>query len=138
MLRNLPNNYTRQMLLKLIDGHGFNGKYDLVYLPIDFKTHKNLGYAFLNFVTIEDAVAFTHQFQGFCGWEHNSQKKCRVTCSDGLQGLEAHVERYRNSPVMHESIPDEFKPVLFDAGERIPFPPPTRKIREPRQMPRKQ
>merc|ERR1719163_748335 len=32
MLRNLPNNYTRAMLLKLIDSEGFGGKYDFVYL----------------------------------------------------------------------------------------------------------
>lgn len=48
------------------------------------------------------------------------------------QGLEAHVERYRNSPVMHEDVPDTFKPVLFANGVRISFPLPTRKLRAPR------
>lgn len=134
ILQNLPNRYTWPMLLKLIDSNGFNGKYNLVYIPIDFKTGANMGYAFVNFVNVEDAATFTNHFQGFCSWEHNSEKRCQVACSEGLQGLEAFVERYRNSPVMHESMPDEFKPVLFSDGVRVPFPPPTRKIRKPRQV----
>ena len=31
---------------------------------------------------------------------------------------EAHVERYKNSPVMHKSVPDEYKPVIFADGVR--------------------
>ncbi|CAE7621292.1 ML3, partial [Symbiodinium sp. CCMP2456] len=50
MLRNLPNNYTRDMLLELIDSMGFRGQYDFLYLPIDFQTHACLGYAFVNLV----------------------------------------------------------------------------------------
>ena len=31
---------------------------------------------------------------------------------------EAHVERYKNSPVMHKSVPDEYKPAIFKDGVR--------------------
>jgi len=48
------------------------------------------------------------------------------------QGLHTHVELYRNSPVMHELVPDEYKPILLKDGVRIPFPPPTRRVRKPR------
>ena len=37
MLRNLPNDYTREMLLALLDTQGFANSYDFVYMPIDFK-----------------------------------------------------------------------------------------------------
>ena len=37
--------------------------------------------------------------------------------SHPYQGLDAHIERYRNSPVMHEDVPDEYKPM---SGPRIP------------------
>jgi hypothetical protein len=61
-----------------------------------------------------------------------SEKVAAVTWSDAMQGLDEHVERYRDCPVMHESIPDEFKPLLFKDGVRVPFPKPTKKIQAPR------
>ncbi|CAE7888089.1 ML3 [Symbiodinium necroappetens] len=43
MLRNIPNNYTRDMFLELLDQHGFAGRYDFAYLPCDFCRDANLG-----------------------------------------------------------------------------------------------
>ena len=43
MLRNIPNNYTRDMFLALLDHHGFAGRYDFAYLPCDFYRDANLG-----------------------------------------------------------------------------------------------
>ena len=42
MLRNIPNNYTREMFLALLDDNGFAGRYDFVYLPCDFRRQANL------------------------------------------------------------------------------------------------
>merc|ERR1711971_1058543 len=137
MVRNIPNNYTRTMLVDLINAEGFEGKYDLVYLPIDFKNRVGLGYSFINFLDSDMAMRFQQHFAGFCSWSAQSDKICEVTWSDALQGTEAHIERYRNSPVMHESVPDECKPMLLKDGERIPFPAPTKRIRAPRQWPRR-
>ena len=44
---------------------------------------------------------------------------------------QAHVERYRNSPVMHRSVPDEYEPVIFKNGVRKNFPRPTKKVKAP-------
>jgi len=133
MMRNIPPEYTRQNLLELVDSAGFQGKYDFVYLPIEFKRDVNLGYAFINFTNHDDAVAFSNHFQNFTSWFVESDKVCEVSWSDVIQGFQDHVERYQNSPVMHESVPDDFKPVLFRDGKRIPFPAPTKKIRQPKQ-----
>merc|ERR1719210_2156522 len=105
MMRNLPNKYSRDMLLELLDSQGFNGCYDLVYLPIDFRTGIGFGYAFINLITAQDATRFRVHFQGFAAWDAvaGSSKICEVSWSDAVQGLHAHIERYRNSPVMHES-----------------------------------
>jgi len=131
MVRNLPNDYTRSMLLELLTMEGFEGTFDFLYLPIDFRSRSGLGYAFIDFNSLEIAERFQKHFTGFKRWAVASEKICEVTWSS-LQGLEAHIERYRNSPVMHESVPEEQKPVLFKDGEMICFPEPTKKIRVPR------
>lgn len=38
MIRNIPNRYTQESLLKVIDVK-FQGQYDFFYLPMDFKVH---------------------------------------------------------------------------------------------------
>jgi len=132
MLRNLPNNYTRDMLLELIDSLGFQGQYDFLYLPIDFQTQACLGYAFVNMVDSGIVPAFWRAFDGFSNWSLPSRKVCYISWSGPHQGLEAHIDRYRNSPVMHPDVGEECKPLIFKDGIRVIFPPPTKSIRPPR------
>lgn len=132
MLRNLPNNYTRSMLLQMLESEGFGSLCNFVYLPIDFRTQAALGYAFVNVVSPEVVPHFWSVFDGFTNWAIPSRKVCYVSWCEPNQGLEAHIDRYRSSPVMHGSVPDEYKPVLLQNGCRIPFPKPTKAIRAPR------
>lgn len=132
MLRNIPNKYSQELLLQLLDRNGFNCRYDFVYLPIDFRHGVNLGYAFVNLISHEDALALTETFQGYALWSCDSAKVCEVSWAHPHQGLAEHVDRYRNSPVMHPSTPEDYKPMLFENGLRIPFPPPTKAVRPPK------
>jgi hypothetical protein len=132
MLRNLPNDYSRDMVLDFLDSQGFHGTYDFFYLPIDFQTFSGLGYAFVDFETNAQAEHAMVMLDGFCDWTVKSHKILEVTWSDLSQGLEENIERYRNSSMLHPSVPEEFKPLLFSQGARVPFPPPTRPIRQPR------
>ena len=43
------------------------------------------------------------------------------------------MERFRNSPMMHPSMPDSMKPIVLLDGVRTEFPAPTKKLRAPRQ-----
>jgi len=137
MLRNLPSNYTRPLLLDLLDREGFYSSYDFVYLPIDFGSRSGFGYAFINLADVDTAERFRAHFQGFTGWQPPCDKVADVTWSGTHQGYEQHVNRYRNSPVMHETMPDECKPIVLKDGVRADFPPPTKILRPPRIRPSK-
>jgi hypothetical protein len=132
MFRNLPNEYSRDAFTGLLDAEGFAGRYDFVYVPIDFKSANGFGYAFVNMTSHRAACQFMRHFTGFSGWQFESSKVAEVTWSSPSQGYDAHVERYRNSPVMHEAVPDEFKPAMFAGGKRVAFPAPTKFIKMPR------
>jgi len=119
------------MLLRMLDHEGFAGEYTFVYLPIDFDTGAGLGYAFVDLVDGSAVQRFWKTFDGYSRWIFPSAKICKVSWSSPHQGLAAHVKRYRNSPVMHDMMPDEYRPVLFKAGVRIAFPPPTKELWAP-------
>ena len=131
MLRNLPNNYTRKMFLQMLDENGLKGQYDFVYLPCDFYHDANLGYAFVNMVDASAVDLAWKAFQGFSDWSLPSAKVCEVMWSGPHQGFKAHIERYRNSPLMHQNVPDVFKPMIFRDGLQQPFPKPTKCLQAP-------
>jgi hypothetical protein len=139
MLSNLPCRVTQPQMMTILDDLGFGDSYDLLYLPVGKPSSKsgtsNLGYGFVNFKTVEDAQLCFEVFEGFNDWKLPSDKVCTVEWSRPTQGLPANIEKYRNSPVMHHSLPEDWKPLLFKDGERIPFPEPTRSIKPPKVRP---
>jgi hypothetical protein len=132
MFRNIPNKYTREMLVKQLE-ENLKGQFDFVYLPIDFKNQCNVGYAFINFRTIEACQVFMNNFNGMevckCLPGLNSRKVTEVTPAR-VQGFEDNVQRLRNSPVMRElTHRPEWMPLIFDEdGNEMLFPHPERPL----------
>ena len=112
MLRNIPNKYTQKMLMDHVDERGFMNRYDFLYLPIDFRNKCNVGYAFINFVDNTALQDFKGLFDGYKLPGFNSQKVCQVTYAR-VQGLEANVEHYKNSPVCDVTVP-EYRPIVLE------------------------
>lgn len=131
MLRNLPENLTRNMLMQIMEDADFGDLIDFIYVPCHFTDNTNFGYGFVNFEKYDDAERCRATLQGFSQWPVEWDKECDVSNGDTCQGVDAHVERYRNSPVMHESVPDDNKPAMYRAGVRLPFPAPTKAIKKP-------
>ncbi|AED91224.1 putative mei2-like protein [Arabidopsis thaliana] len=112
MLRNIPNRYTREMMIQFMDKHceeaNKSGKneeftisaYDFIYLPIDFRTTMNKGYAFVNFTNAK-AVS---KFKAACNnkpWCHfYSKKELEITYAR-IQANEL-VKRFQ-----HMTYPEE-------------------------------
>jgi len=137
MLRAIPKSLTRDMLHDTLAKEGFGQQVDFIYVPTDFKSGLGFGYSFVNLVTHEAASECQRKFQGFLGWPLPWEKPCDASSGDGCQGVDEHVERYRNSPVMHDSIPDSQRPAIYSKGVRQPFPKPTQCIDEPKMRARK-
>jgi RNA recognition motif-containing protein len=100
-----------------------------VYLPTNFRNMTVFGYAIVNFSAPADAEAALEKFRGM-----DVDGQAMITeWSKSQQGYDDLVCRYRDSPVMHTSVPDKHKPIILAKGILQTFPPPT----EPLQLPRK-
>lgn len=121
MLRNLPNKYTREMLLEEIADKGLLHMLDFFYLPIDMRHKCNVGYCFLNIADPANLDTFVNAFDNASLKLVKSTKKCIVSEAK-LQGLEQNIEAYRNSAVM--SMAEKYHPILWVNGHQVPFPAP--------------
>ncbi|KAI3681188.1 hypothetical protein L6452_35973 [Arctium lappa] len=74
MIRNIPNNYTRKLLVEFLENHckhenendknTIRSSFDFLYLPVDFKHRLNAGYAFVNFTSPDAAWRFHKSIKG--------------------------------------------------------------------------
>lgn len=129
MVRNLPSSFSRDTVVEVLDQEGFKGRYDFVYMPMNFKKGAVFGYAFVNLLTPADALEAKDHLQGL-SWPGSNGTVDVLWCGT-QQGLEALVERFRSSPVMHEVVPDAVRPAVYSGGVRSIFPPPTKPIKMP-------
>ncbi|GJT82948.1 putative RNA recognition motif 2, nucleotide-binding alpha-beta plait domain protein [Tanacetum coccineum] len=102
MIRNIPNNYTRELLVKFLEDHcktqnemvENDGKsaFDFVYLPIDFKHCLNVGYTFVNFTTSE-AVWKSHVCITRKSWPLFKSKKIAQVVRAWIQSVVQPTKR---------------------------------------------
>ncbi|CAA6666921.1 unnamed protein product [Spirodela intermedia] len=125
MIKNLPNKMRKEALLSLLDSHcqKENGKvvhhdavmntrsqFDFFYLPMDFGTGSNLGYAFVNFTSAAGAWRFHRAFHQMKWSIMGSRKVCEVTYAR-IQGLTALMKHFRGSVFVCDN--DELLPLYF-------------------------
>lgn len=128
MLRNIPNKYTRQMLIEQLHRQGFKGDIDYLYLPVDFANRCNVGYCFINLRTASARARFVSALHGVaaqtCLPGFNSNKVCQVTKAK-WQGRDENIRRLRSGPELMEQLAaqPEWLPMLIDAeGNEEIFP----------------
>jgi hypothetical protein len=131
MLRNLPIGLNRSAMMEVLRSAGVVDHVVFIYLPMNLRSPGNFGYAFVDFDSEVAAEKCKDKLDGFSGWSEPDEKVLEIAWSE-TQGIDMHIQRYRDSPIMHPSLDDELKPAIFKNGVRIEFPPPTKAIRAPR------
>jgi RNA recognition motif-containing protein len=92
MIKNIPCRYTTSDMLDEIVVLGFH--IDFLYMPPARRSAGNLGYAFVNFVSAEQAAAFSKLYQGYSfSLQRGSSKRAEIIYAK-LQGFEANVDFY--------------------------------------------
>jgi len=129
LLKTLPKGWTGLVLAEKLDEEGYAGLYDFVYVPLELQNGACFGHAFVNITSAHLAVRFMEKYHGAAGWAED--QKLKVQWSEH-QGLDWQIEKYRNSSVMHESVGEEARPLLFANGVNVPFPEPTETINKPK------
>ena len=100
MIKNIPNKFTRDMLINIID-QNFRGTYDIFILPTDSNKFKNFGYAFINFTNSYYIPYFYYMFHGNMWSCTNSKKVCEITYSK-IQGKSKLLKHYP-SKIIYEN-----------------------------------
>lgn len=111
MLKNIPCRKSQEEVMAQIDKKGFGGRYDFFYLPRDVKFRANLGYAFINFVTPEDAAAFQQEMNGYRFVNSGSSKACVVVPAH-VQGMMNNLAAFKRTEVMRSSRKPYFSGVV--------------------------
>lgn len=137
VLKRLPDGCAQQDVCEILTALGLHGKYDFLYAPTNFRTRSLFGYCFVNFSEHGGAMRAMEQLRGLV-WERFDDARIEAYWSEPHQGLNVHLERYRNSPVMHRAVPRMYKPILLRNGVRIAFPKPTQRVMPPKDWSRQQ
>ncbi|KAI0365617.1 hypothetical protein BV20DRAFT_721398 [Pilatotrama ljubarskyi] len=133
MIKNIPNKMSDKDLFNFIN-RVCPRRFDFMYLRMDFQNGCNVGYAFVNFITVQDLLHFAKTQLGV-KWNMYSSEKVLQMCYATYQGKESLVEKFKNSCIMDER--EAWRPKIFysdgpNQGLPEPFPPATHLRRKER------
>jgi hypothetical protein len=121
MIRNIPTRFTSITFVRLLEDYGFGKTFDFFYLPMDFRSGKNMGYAFINFKSPEIGEKFNRQFNGKRLPVSTSKKVVDISPSR-RQGLMENVSLFRTSDLLNSVSLPHYKPlVAVDDGTLVPL-----------------
>ena len=118
MARNIPNEMSLEQFKGVVDSVCF-GRYDFIYLRIDFALNQNVGYAFVNFLKPEDMLRFVDRFDGqeYIKGMGRGRRRGEFAYATN-QGQHNVIDKFRNSAIMCEY--PGYRPKLFWSEEDAP------------------
>jgi len=114
MVRNVPNRYVCEELLSELIAATFED-FDFFYLPIDFNTKRNRGYAFVNFKSAQSAKLFTLAFHGQQLTRYASREVLEIAPAV-TQGFEANMKIYMKKDGKRVNN-QWFRPLIFTSDD---------------------
>ncbi|KAF4745090.1 hypothetical protein FOZ63_026622 [Perkinsus olseni] len=124
MIRNVPKRYTQRMLIQELTGRGFEGTFDFFYLPTDISSGRNLGYAFVNFLTPALAATFKSVFHKLqlpgsgslstFGDAAGANNNCLSISVAVVQGLKRNLDNLVRNASVHRIKNPEYLPLVVD------------------------
>lgn len=112
-LKNIPQVYTTDMLVRLLEAHGVKG-FDFISLSFDNFTCVCSGRAIVNFCNHSAAKSAIDALFGTCKWQVAGRQKALVVSWNVLQGLKGNVAYYKATEDI--MIPEAFKAVVRENG----------------------
>ena len=112
MLRNIPSKFDQDSLLAALSDRGYTAcnHFDFLYLPIDLRTQKNLGYAFVNFLTPDLADQFKLDLSNV-RLKQESPKLLEVGVAK-LQGFKENCDLFSTSAAV-ATMAAKYQPTVF-------------------------
>lgn len=120
MVRNIPTRFTSVSFLHVLDNCGFRSAFDFFYLPMDFRTGKNMGYCFINFIHHNYTLMFSSLFHGRRLRMTTSVKVIEISASR-RQGLLSNVALFHDSDLLGSMSLPQFKPLVLLNGALRPL-----------------
>eukprot|EP00931_Biecheleriopsis_adriatica_P018987 TRINITY_DN13082_c0_g1_i4.p1 TRINITY_DN13082_c0_g1~~TRINITY_DN13082_c0_g1_i4.p1 ORF type:complete len:735 (+),score=164.38 TRINITY_DN13082_c0_g1_i4:52-2256(+) len=109
VIKKLPKDVSQQELLEELNASGFAGSYDFCYMPGNFKSYENKGYAFVNFISVEVVRKFLDAWNDKARF---SNMPLAVSPAE-VQGLEANLKKW-NRPRMARIRNPNLKPFVLE------------------------
>jgi hypothetical protein len=119
MIRNIPNKYNVKSFTSELETCGFKGKYDLLYLPIDYSNGANLGFAFINLIDPMHILSFYECFRGKKWRKYNSVKECQLAYAK-IQGKKNLINHFQKGSIFLEQNPEKL-PVILATPKILPL-----------------
>lgn len=117
MIKNIPNKYDLKTLVEELDLN-FRGKYDFLYLPIDFENNCNLGYAFLNFIEPLHILLIWELYEAKRWRKFKSVKACHLSYAK-FQGKFKLIAHFEKGTIINKMEADK-RPLILNVTEPYP------------------
>mmetsp|Transcript_37703 Transcript_37703/g.87060 ORF Transcript_37703/g.87060 Transcript_37703/m.87060 type:complete len:210 (-) Transcript_37703:164-793(-) len=117
MITNLPHNVRPKNVLEKLDETGFQDTYDFLYLPRSLVSGSNLGYGFVNFMSIEWAAEFVAAWAGQDYFNNSRPRKHLAMLPAAVQGFDELVTLCDIRKKMHTFRNQSFRPFIGDPSQ---------------------